>query len=40
MKYNWLGLLTQDKFKAFVRKSLKKSDIFIGHVYTKIKRDA
>ena len=32
--------MTWDEFKAFLKKSLRKSNAFVGHVWTKLKGDA
>ncbi len=40
MQGNWLATMTWDKFKAFLRKSLGKSNAFVGHVWSKLRGDA
>ncbi len=32
--------MTWDEFKAFLRKSLGESNVFIGHVWSKLRGDA
>lgn len=40
MQQNQLATLSQDKFKAFLRKSLEESNVFVDDVWAKIRRDA
>ena len=40
MQRNQLAPITWDKFKAFLRKSLGKSNTFVSHVWTKLRGDA
>ncbi len=40
MKRNRLALMTWDKFKVFLRKSLGESNTFVGHVWSKQRGDA
>ncbi len=37
---NQLALMTQDEFKAFLRKSLGESNAFVGYVWNKLRGDA
>ncbi len=39
MQCNQIASLTWDKFKAFLRKSLGESNAFVGHVWSKLRRD-
>ncbi len=32
--------MTWDNFKAFLRKSLEESNAFVGHILSKLRRDA
>ncbi len=40
MQRNQLAPITWDVFKAFLRKSLGESNAFVGHVWSKLKRNA
>ena len=40
MQRNRLVSLTWDKFKAFLKKNLGESNTFVGHVWSKLRRDA
>ncbi len=40
MQCNQLTPMTWDKFKAFLRKSLGESNVFVGHVWSKLRGDA
>ncbi len=39
MQRNRLAPMTWDEFKAFLRKSLGESNAFVGHVWSKLRRD-
>lgn len=39
MQQSQQALLTLDKFKIFSRNNLKDFDAFVGHIWTKLKRD-
>ncbi len=39
MQQNRLAPITWDEFKTFLRKSLRKSNAFIGHVWSKLRGD-
>ncbi len=40
MQRNRLAPMTWDEFKAFLRKNLEESNVFVGHVWSKLKGDA
>ncbi len=40
MQCNRLASMTWDELKAFLRKSLRESNMFVGHVWSKLRRDA
>lgn len=40
MQRNQLVSITKNKFKAFLKKYLRKSNMFIGYIWTKLKRNA
>ncbi len=39
MQCNRLAPLTWDEFKVFLRKSLKESNAFVGHIWSKLRGD-
>ncbi len=40
MQRNRLAPMTWDKFKAFLRKNLGESNVFVSHVWSKLRGDA
>ncbi len=40
MQRNRPAFMTWDEFKAFLKKSLGESNVFVGHVWSKLRGDA